>query len=238
MAQNHRNLQCVRRRVRAPLPLSDGGARNRPAKTAEPGHGRVLLLAALPRSEPPRALGRQRRSATPARRSFEVELASQVLFTGGRRHYACSPACRAANPGRRAHDPRSASCCTPIAQVGDEPGPAHVAEPIFDTVPAPAPFERRAARRCSTRRERRCRRRRARRWSSSAAAAPARDATPRRCSRSSITRAAPARPRRRSARRRARARGQRVLLVDTDAQGNVAVSLGAEGASARSTTCS
>src|SRR5258708_758551 len=25
---------------------------------------------------------------------FEVELASQVLFTGGRRHYACSPDCR------------------------------------------------------------------------------------------------------------------------------------------------
>jgi chromosome partitioning protein len=25
---------------------------------------------------------------------FEVELASQVLFTGGQRHYACSPACR------------------------------------------------------------------------------------------------------------------------------------------------
>ena len=25
---------------------------------------------------------------------FEVELASQVLFTGGRRHYACSPECR------------------------------------------------------------------------------------------------------------------------------------------------
>lgn len=28
-------------------------------------------------------------------RSFAVELASQVLFTGGRRHYACSPLCRA-----------------------------------------------------------------------------------------------------------------------------------------------
>lgn len=27
--------------------------------------------------------------------SFRVELASQVLFTGGRRHYACSPECRA-----------------------------------------------------------------------------------------------------------------------------------------------
>jgi chromosome partitioning protein len=27
--------------------------------------------------------------------SFHVELASQVLFTGGRRHYACSPECRA-----------------------------------------------------------------------------------------------------------------------------------------------
>jgi chromosome partitioning protein len=27
--------------------------------------------------------------------SFHVELASQVLFTGGRRHYACSPDCRA-----------------------------------------------------------------------------------------------------------------------------------------------
>lgn len=28
-------------------------------------------------------------------RRFEVELAAQVLFTGGRRHYACSPICRA-----------------------------------------------------------------------------------------------------------------------------------------------
>lgn len=28
-------------------------------------------------------------------RPFEVELAAQVLFTGGRRHYACSPICRA-----------------------------------------------------------------------------------------------------------------------------------------------
>src|SRR5262245_31275666 len=27
--------------------------------------------------------------------AFRVELASQVLFTGGRRHYACSPECRA-----------------------------------------------------------------------------------------------------------------------------------------------
>ena len=71
--------------------------------------------------------------------NFEVELAYQVLFTGGRRHYACSPACRTRirdgartiRLGELLHPDRNADA-----------GPAVDAsfDARFDTIPAPPPF--------------------------------------------------------------------------------------------------
>jgi chromosome partitioning protein len=71
--------------------------------------------------------------------SFEVELAYQVLFTGGRRHYACSPACRSRiKDGARAI--RLGELLHPDRASGA--GSANpTAEPIFDTIPAPATFD-------------------------------------------------------------------------------------------------
>jgi chromosome partitioning protein len=72
--------------------------------------------------------------------SFEVELAYQVLFTGGRRHYACSPACRARiREGARAI--RLGELLHPDRAAGDSIAGDSTAGPVFDTIPAPASFE-------------------------------------------------------------------------------------------------
>jgi chromosome partitioning protein len=137
--------------------------------------------------------------------SFRVELASQVLFTGGRRHYACSADCRARVQGGvkavrlgQLLDPRylpDDSMLTPRA-------------PVAETTPTPPPA------------------------STVRASAPV----------NALPRARPAAPRVLAvfnqkggtaktttsvhvAAALARA-GRKVLLVDTDGQGNVAASLG------------
>src|SRR5262245_28400150 len=136
--------------------------------------------------------------------SFHVELASQVLFTGGRRHYACSPDCRARVQGGvkavrlgQLLDPRylpDDSMLTPRA-------------PVAQTTPLPPP--------ASTVRT-----------SAPVNAAPMRPAAPRvlavfnqkggtaKTTTSVHVAAALARA------------GRKVLLVDTDGQGNVGASLG------------
>jgi chromosome partitioning protein len=66
--------------------------------------------------------------------SFEVELAYQVLFTGGRRHYACSPACRS-----RIKDGTKAIRLGELLHPDRSDSTASAAQPAFDTIPAPAP---------------------------------------------------------------------------------------------------
>jgi chromosome partitioning protein len=84
--------------------------------------------------------------------AFRVELASQVLFTGGRRHYACSPECRArVQGGVRAVrlgqllDPRylpDDSLLTPRAPAASETTPT---PPPASAVRASSPFAAPAA---------------------------------------------------------------------------------------------
>jgi chromosome partitioning protein len=152
--------------------------------------------------------------------SFQVELASQVVFAGGRRRYACSLDCRAQVLG----EARGLRLVDAIARPSDDPHPtespdaelAVALEPPRDTLPEPPPTG------CG-----------------SLAAEPAASSLPRSASRpvlcppvprvlavfnhkggtgkttTAVTVAAGLAQ-----------RGQRVLLVDTDGQGNVAVSLG------------
>ncbi len=47
---------------------------------------------------------------------FQVELASQVLFTGGRRHYACSTLCRSARSSAGARAVRAGQLSDPAFQ--------------------------------------------------------------------------------------------------------------------------
>jgi chromosome partitioning protein len=137
---------------------------------------------------------------------FSVELAAQVLFTGGRRHYACSQLCRS----RILEGVRQVR----IGQIMDPSYPLAEESPALVTPPLPAVAARPAPR------------------PAPAAPAPA---------------AAPSRPQARSHRVLAvfnhkggtgktttavhvaaglAEKGQRVLLIDTDGQGNVATSLG------------
>jgi chromosome partitioning protein len=164
-------------------------------------------------------------------RRFEVELAAQVLFTGGRRHYACSPICRSrVLEGMRAV--RVGQLLDPNYQVGDDdatassPSVAHL-----ELMPALPPLPSLAS-------------------LGSTVAAPAERPAPS----PPAAPSAPLRPRADPPRTRARQqrvfavfnhkggtgktttavhlaaglalRGRRVLLVDTDGQGNVATSLG------------
>lgn len=165
-------------------------------------------------------------------RRFRVELAAQVVFTGGRRHYACAPVCRArVLEGARAV--RLGEFMNP-AYAGNELAAAAVsASPEAVETPLPAPVgeqPKAAPLRASVT------------TGSSTPAPPA--------SRTSPV-ASPAAESRESAGTRPRVlavfnhkggtaktttavhvaaglamRGKRVLLVDTDGQGNVATSLG------------
>jgi chromosome partitioning protein len=141
--------------------------------------------------------------------SFQVELASQVVFAGGRRRYVCSRDCRAQVLG----EARGLRLVDAIARPSVDP---HPTESPRDTLPEPPPTG------CG-----------------SLAAEPAVSSLPRSASRplprppiprvlavfnhkggtgkttTAVTVAAGLAQ-----------RGQRVLLVDTDGQGNVAVSLG------------
>jgi chromosome partitioning protein len=145
-------------------------------------------------------------------RRFEVELAAQVLFTGGRRHYACSPSCRArVLEGVRAV--RFGQLLDPAYPVDGSENPAELAAtptpPLLLSTPTPP------------------------RAATKPPSAPARPAA----------RAEAPRQRRVLAVFNHKGgtgktttavhvaaglaqRGQRVLLVDTDGQGNVATSLG------------
>jgi chromosome partitioning protein len=139
--------------------------------------------------------------------SFQVELASQVLFTGGRRHYACSPECRARVQGGikavrlgQLLDPRylpDDSMLTPRAPAAQAATPT---PPPASVVRASAPLQ--------------------------VALTPARTGVPKvlavfnqkggtaKTTTSVHVAAGLARA------------GRRVLLVDTDGQGNVAAALG------------
>ena len=143
--------------------------------------------------------------------SFQVELASQVVFAGGRRRYACSFDCRAQVLG----EARGLRLVDAIARPNIDP-PEVEPEPPRDTLPEPPPTG------CGA-----------------LAAEPSASALPRSASRpvghlplprvlavfnhkggtgkttTAVTVAAGLAQ-----------RGRRVLLVDTDGQGNVAVSLG------------
>ena len=83
--------------------------------------------------------------------SFEVELAYQVLFTGGRRHYACSPACRSRIRGRCASDPAGRAsapgACSRIRRLQRVRGRTD-----FRHHPCARVVRRRPARRCSIQR--------------------------------------------------------------------------------------
>ena len=77
---------------------------------------------------------------------FEVELASQVLFTGGRRHYACSPDCRTRIlSGVRSVrlgqllDPAYPLENDDAADASADESVAPSVEPIFDAPPTPGP---------------------------------------------------------------------------------------------------
>jgi chromosome partitioning protein len=77
---------------------------------------------------------------------FEVDLASQVLFTGGRRHYACSPECRTrVLSGVRSVrlgqllDPAYPLEAEDAAPVASAPSPAPVTPSPAPVTPSPAP---------------------------------------------------------------------------------------------------
>jgi len=141
-------------------------------------------------------------------RSFEVELAAQVLFTGGRRHYACSPLCRArVLEGMRAvrlgelMDPQS-----PLAASEQESAPPE-AQPAAPRKLNPPPKPASAARAIPIARPSATRPQRV------LAVFNHKGGTGK--TTTSVHVAAGL-----------AARGMRVLLVDTDGQGNVATSLG------------
>ena len=129
-------------------------------------------------------------------RNFEVEFAGQVLFTGGRRHYACSPLCRArVLEGARAVrlgqllDPNY-----PLAEAGEAPESAP--PPSAVAAPQRRPLESNG--RGHTR---------------VLAVFNHKGGTGKTTTAVHVAAGLAA-------------RGQRVLLVDTDGQGNVATSLG------------
>jgi chromosome partitioning protein len=154
---------------------------------------------------------------------FQVELVSQVLFTGGRRHYACSAECRARiREGMRTI--RLGELLKPAAEQSEGAASSEVdalpSNPSDDELPSmPGPVEPSVAQRTAGS------------WFERPAPVwkrKLRDDAPRVIAvfnhkggtgktTTAITLAAGLAE-----------RGQHVLLVDTDAQGNVAVCLGAE----------
>ena len=73
---------------------------------------------------------------------FEVELASQVLFTGGRRHYACSPDCRTRilSGVRSVRLGQLLDPAYPLENDDTSPAAAESLEPVNVPVPGPVPL--------------------------------------------------------------------------------------------------
>ena len=175
------------------------------------------------------------RPATPAPSASRPELVSQVLYVGGRRRYACSLDCRSQLLPRPAA-PAWATSPAAAARADEEPPPpAILAAAAPQGAPAaPAAARPTAATAAASRKAsspavavpRAPRRRQAR----TGARAPGRPRACRATSPSSTTRAAPARrPPPSASPPASRPGASKVLLVDTDSQGNVGVSLGVEG---------
>lgn len=146
---------------------------------------------------------------------FEVEYAAQVLFTGGRRHYACSALCRSrVLEGVRAV--RLGQLMDPGYPLAEEPAAREAAVPAPVAAPTPTPPATAEAISLSPQPK-----------SANSQAAPTRKKGPPRVlavfnhkggtgkTTTSVHVAAGL-----------AACGQKVLLVDTDGQGNVATSLG------------